>query len=139
MPTAFPRPPPLATARAPELPRRTASSTAPLRERDVILDRLSLLLSDTRISRALIQTYEPPFPAVNLASTRASPARRVTPRRSAHSSSGIKYLRVRPRRSRNTARVAEPSSTSAASSAARNPASAPLPPQRPASLGPPAP
>src|SRR5438046_113209 len=90
------------------------------------LGRLSSLLSDTRVSTVPIQTYEPPFPAVNLASTRASPARRVTPRRSAHSSSGIKYLRVSPRRSRNTAGVAGPSSTSAASRAVRNSASAPF-------------
>src|SRR5207245_5267329 len=85
-----------------------------------------LVLSDTRGSRALTPNYAPPFPAVNLASTRASPARRVTPRRSAHSSSGIKYLRVSPRRSRSAAGVAEPSSTSVASRAARNSARAPV-------------
>src|SRR5207245_9769496 len=40
--TAFPPPPPLPKARAPAMPRRTSSSTAPLGERDVNLGRLSL-------------------------------------------------------------------------------------------------
>ena len=40
-----------------------------------------------------------------LISTRASPTRRVTPDRSAHSSSGIRYLRLRPNWSRTAAGV----------------------------------
>src|SRR2546427_531723 len=72
-------------------------------------------LSRVNRSRTLAQNYGPPFPAVNRANTRASPARRVMPRRSAHSSSGIKYLRVSPNRSRNSAGVALPSSERAAS------------------------
>src|SRR5438445_545199 len=60
--------------------------------------------------RRFLEYYGPPFLAVNRASTRASPARRVIPWRSAHSSKGIKYLRVRPKRSRSSAGVACPSS-----------------------------
>src|SRR2546427_13035504 len=60
--------------------------------------------------RRFLEYYGPPFLAVNRASTRASPARRVIPWRAPHSSKGIKYLRGRPERSRSSAGGARPRS-----------------------------
>src|SRR2546427_746718 len=58
--------------------------------------------------RALEKNYAPPLPAVNRASVRASPERRVVPRRSAPSRKGNKYLLLSPKPARNTPRRAAP-------------------------------
>src|SRR6267378_560820 len=92
-------------------------------ERKRCVRPLSLLVQGARVNAATQNLGTDLLPC-QARKTLVSPLRLVIPRRSAHSSSGIKYLRVKPSRSRNCAGVAAPSSRSVSSTARRNSSSA---------------
>src|SRR5467141_537495 len=88
-------------------------------ERKRCVRPLSLLVQGARVNAAQQNLGTDLLPC-QARKTLVSPWRLVIPRRSAHSSSGIKYLRVSPSRSRNCAGVAAPSWCSVSSTARRN-------------------